>query len=287
MHETLAQWHGNVASAYLALVADGHLGTPPRASQATFYRAVNRELSPGQRAALKGGEADRRRHDVHALRPHGYRNDVWETDHVEASVFVNVDGRRSKPWITWFIDHATAVICGLAVTPHQPSQDAILAAARDAILCTDHHRPFGGIPRKVRVDRGRDFLGRCVAEAFQKFGTELIVLPPYSPHLKGTVEAINGAAKHMLFKGLPGYAHTPEAAATTADSPCGPWMNSSTTKPSSPSSLTGRIGGTTTTPSPASTGAPPPRPGTPTSPPSTPSTPATCTPTPSTTAAHP
>ncbi|GAX57909.1 MULTISPECIES: Mu transposase C-terminal domain-containing protein [Streptomyces] len=211
MHEALAQWHGNVASAYLALVTHGHLGTPPRASQATFYRAVNRELSPGQRAALKNGEAGRRRHDVHALRPHGNRNDVWETDHVEASVFVNVDGHRSKPWITWFVDHATAVICGLAITPHQPSQDAILAAARDAILCTDHHRPFGGIPRKVRVDRGRDFLGRCVAEAFQKFGTELIVLPPYSPHLKGTVEAINGAAKHMLFKGMPGYAHTPRS----------------------------------------------------------------------------
>ncbi|MGW3938398.1 Mu transposase C-terminal domain-containing protein [Streptomyces phaeochromogenes] len=211
MHEALVRWNGNAAATYRELVADGIFSRPPRVSQATFYRAVDRELTPGQRAALKGGEAARRRHDVHALRPHGNRNDVWETDHVEASVNVNVDGRRSKPWITWFIDHATAVICGLAITPHQPSQDAILAAARDAILCTDHHRPFGGIPRKIRTDRGRDFLGKCVDEAFKKFGTELIVLPPYSPHLKGTVESINGAAKHMLFKGLPGYAHTPRS----------------------------------------------------------------------------
>ncbi|MFD4612728.1 Mu transposase C-terminal domain-containing protein [Streptomyces sp. NPDC058440] len=211
MHDALARWHGNAAATYRELVADNIFGNSPRVSQATFYRAVDRELTPGQRAALKEGEAARRRHDVHALRPHGNRNDVWETDHVEASVFVNVDGRRAKPWITWFIDHTTAVICGLAITPHQPSQDAILAAARDAILCTDHHRPFGGIPRKIRTDRGRDFLGRCVDEAFKKFGTELIVLPPYSPHLKGTVEAINGAAKHMLFKGLPGYAHTPRS----------------------------------------------------------------------------
>ncbi|MEU5314791.1 recombinase [Streptomyces sp. NPDC021562] len=210
MHETLAQWHGNATSAYRELARRGLLGTPP-ASPATFHRAVARELSPGQRAALKQGEAGRRRHDVHALRPHGNRNDVWETDHVEASVFVNVDGQRSKPWITWFVDHANCTICGLAVTPHQPGQDAILAAARDAILCDAPYRPFGGVPRKVRVDRGRDFLSTCVDEAFKKFGTELIVLPPYSPHLKGTVEAVNGAVKHTLFKGLPGYSHTPRS----------------------------------------------------------------------------
>ncbi|MGW4937053.1 Mu transposase C-terminal domain-containing protein [Streptomyces sp. NPDC004166] len=211
MHDALTRWHGNTTAAYRELAADGLLGNPLQASLATFHRAVHRELSPGQRAALRGGEAARRHHDVHRLRPHGNRNDVWETDHVEASVWVNVDGRRSKPWITWFIDHATLVVCGLAITPHTPSQEAVLAAARDAILCGDHHRPFGGIPRKIRVDRGRDFLSDSVDEAFKKFGTELIVLPPYSPHLKGTVESLNGAVKNMLFKGMPGYAHTPRS----------------------------------------------------------------------------
>ncbi|MFE1797670.1 Mu transposase C-terminal domain-containing protein [Streptomyces sp. NPDC059517] len=209
MHDALARWHGNINTAYRTLKADGLLGPPPVPSPATFYRAVNRELSPGQRAALKHGETGRRRHDVHRLRPHGNRNDVWETDHVEASVHINLDGHRTKPWITWFIDHTTAVICGLAITPHHPSQEAILTAARDAILTGGHHRPAGGIPKKVRVDRGRDFLSTAVDEAFKKFGTELIVLPPYSPHLKGTVESLNAAVKHTLFKGLPGYSHTP------------------------------------------------------------------------------
>jgi putative transposase len=209
MHDALARWHGNVSAAHRELAADGLLGTPPPTSLATFHRAVNRELSPGQLAALRTGEKGRRSHDVHRLRPHGNRNDVWETDHVEASVWVNVDGQRRKPWITWFIDHATAVICGLAITPHTPSRDAILAAARDAVLCGEHHRPYGGVPRQIRVDRGRDFLSNSVDDALKKFGTELIVLPPYSPHLKGTVESLNAAAKHMLFQGLPGYAHTP------------------------------------------------------------------------------
>ncbi|MFI6340510.1 Mu transposase C-terminal domain-containing protein [Streptomyces sp. NPDC050535] len=211
MHDALARWHGNVSGAHRELTNDGLLGTPPKPSLATFHRAVRRELSPGQLAALEGGETARRSHDVHRLRPHGNRNDVWETDHVEASVWVNIDGQRRKPWITWFIDHATTVICGLAITPHTPSRDAILAAARDAILCGDHHRPHGGIPRKIRVDRGRDFLSKGVDEAVKKFGTELIVLPPYSPHLKGTVESLNAAVKHTLFKGLPGYAHTPQS----------------------------------------------------------------------------
>ncbi|MFI9833759.1 transposase family protein [Streptomyces sp. NPDC051913] len=209
LHDALARWHGNVTAAYREAKADGLLGDPPAASLATFHRAVHRELSPGQRAALAGGERARRRHDVHRLRPHGHRNEVWETDHVEASVFVNVDGRRRKPWITWFVDHATCVITGLAITPHHPSQESVLAAARDAILCGQHHRSFGGVPQKVRVDRGRDFLSNAVDEAFKKFGTELIVLPPYSPHLKGTVESLNAAVKHTLFKGLPGYSHAP------------------------------------------------------------------------------
>ncbi|MEU7340228.1 DDE-type integrase/transposase/recombinase [Streptomyces sp. NPDC007074] len=210
MHDALVRWCGNVTAAHRELSADALLGSPPT-SLATFHRAVHRELNTGQRAALRGGEKARRHHDVHRLRPHGHRNDVWETDHVEASMYVNVDGRRCKPWITWFIDHATAVICGLAITPHTPSRDAILAATRDAILCGGHHRPFGGIPRHIRVDRGRDFLSNSVDEALKKFGTELIVLPPYSPHLKGTVESLNAAVQHMLFKGLPGYAHTPRS----------------------------------------------------------------------------
>ncbi|WP_246460630.1 integrase catalytic domain-containing protein [Streptomyces himalayensis] len=264
MHDALARWHGNVTAAYRELATDGLLGSPPCASLPTFHRAVNRELNPGQRAALRGGEKARRCHDVHRLRPHGNRNDVWETDHVEASVWVNVDGRRSKPWITWFIDHTTCVICGLAITPHTPSREAILAAARDAILCGDHHRPFGGIPQKVRVDRGRDFLSNSVDEAFKKFGTELIVLPPYSPHLRAPSNHSTPPSSTCSSKACPVTHTPPQAAATNAASPCGALKNSSTTKCSSPSSSTGWRGGTTTTPSPASTGAPPPRPGKPT-----------------------
>ena len=209
MHDALTRWCGNVTAAYRELCTDGLLGNPPNVALATFHRAVHRDLSPGQRAALRHGEKARRRHDVHGQRPRGHRNQTWETDHVEASIWVNVEGQQHKPWITWFIDHATCVICGIAITPHTPSREAILAAVRDALICGKHHRPFGGIPTYIRIDRGRDFLSTTVDTALKAFGTELIVLPPNSPYLKGTVESLNAAIKHMLFKGMPGYTEAP------------------------------------------------------------------------------
>jgi len=209
MHEALTRWCGNVTTTYRELVSDGLLGEPPAVSLPTFHRAVHRELSPGQLAALRGGEKVRRHHDVHGQRPIGSRNDAWEADHVEASVWVNVEGRPSKPCITWFIDHATCAICGIAITPHTASSDAILAALRDAILCGGPHRPFGGKPTLIRVDRGRDFLSEALEQTTQALQTELIVLPPNTPYLKGTVESLNAAVKHTLFKGMPGYTEAP------------------------------------------------------------------------------
>ncbi|MFE5973709.1 Mu transposase C-terminal domain-containing protein [Streptomyces sp. NPDC056460] len=208
MHDSLARWCGNAAAAYRELHRENELGNPPT-SPATFHRAVQRELTPGQRTALRLGEKGRRNHDVHRQRPQGFRNEAWETDHVEASVWINIDGQRHKPSITWFIDHATCAITGAAITPHQPSTDAILAAIRDAVLTGGHHRPFGGIPKTVRIDRGRDFLSKAVDTALKALGTHITVLPPRTPHRKGTVEALNAAVKHTLFKGMPGYTEAP------------------------------------------------------------------------------
>ncbi|MGW9067998.1 Mu transposase C-terminal domain-containing protein [Streptomyces yangpuensis] len=208
MHDALVRWCGNAAAAYRELHREKQLGTPPT-SPATFHRAVQRELSPGQRTALRQGEKGRRHHDVHRQRPASFRNEAWETDHVEASVWVNLDGQRCKPWITWFVDHASCVIPGAAITPHRPSTDAVFAAVRDAVLTGADHRPFGGIPKLVRVDRGREFLSEAVGNALKAFRTDLVVLPPYTPHLKGTVESVNAAVKHTLFKGMPGYTHAP------------------------------------------------------------------------------
>ncbi|MFJ3086807.1 transposase family protein [Streptomyces sp. NPDC086838] len=206
----LAFCRGSVAALHRELVAEAAAaggGAVP--SLATLYRAVERDVSLGLRAGMRGGGIARRNHDVFLERPAGHRNDVWETDHVQVKVEVDIDGRPGRPWVTWFIDCATRVICGFAVTAQVPSRESVLVALRDAISREGEHGPFGGLPGAVRVDRGRDFLSRTVGEALGAFAVPVVDLPAYSPHLKGTVEALNKAVKQMFFAQLPGYTAAP------------------------------------------------------------------------------
>ncbi|MFE4775975.1 recombinase [Streptomyces sp. NPDC056713] len=213
IHDALARWCGNIAAAYRELRTEGHLEIPSQPgrhySYATLRRTIQRELDLGHLAGLKGGETARRRHDVHNTRPRGHRNEAWEGDHKTADMNVTLDNKIVTPVITWFADCATDVICGLAVTPHAPSRDAILTALRAAILRGPHYGPFGGVPGLIRIDRGRDFLCSTVEEAIGYFGAERVDLPARHPELKGTIEAINNAVTCMHFKGLPGYTQRP------------------------------------------------------------------------------
>lgn len=59
------------------------------------------------------------------------------------------------------------------------------------------------MPGRVRIDRGKDFLSTTVGAVMAEFAIKVVGLPPYTPHLKGTVETVNGAANHMFFAGLP------------------------------------------------------------------------------------
>ncbi|MGW9370364.1 integrase catalytic domain-containing protein [Streptomyces xanthophaeus] len=172
-----------------------------------LQRAVRQDLSAGERAGLKGGEAARRRFDVYGRRPGTHRNACWEEDHKRIPVRVDLEGSVVCPWVTWFIDVATKAIVGVAVTPHQPARDAVLAALRTGISRQDPYGPFGGLPGVVRVDRGKEFLCRTVERALGAFAVPVDDLPAYKPYRKGTIEALNGAVEEMLLVSLPGYTH--------------------------------------------------------------------------------
>lgn len=131
---------------------------------------------PGGRRPCAAGAT--RKHDVFLARPRGWRNRVWETDRVQAPVLVDVEGRSRRPWVTWFTDCATNAITGVAVTPVHPSRESVLAALRTAVLRADPYGPFGGLPEKVRVDRGKDFLSRTVTAAFDLLDVTVEDLPP-------------------------------------------------------------------------------------------------------------
>ncbi|WP_373432376.1 Mu transposase C-terminal domain-containing protein [Streptomyces afghaniensis] len=199
----LALWKGNVRAVHRELVLRAARQSPPAdaPSLTTLHRAIRRDLTPGERAA--------RKHDVFLARPRGWRNQAWETDHMQVPVLVDVDGKPRRPWITWFTDCATNGITGVAVTPVHPSRESVLAALRSAVLREDPYGPFGGLPQKVRVDRGKDFLSRTVTAAFDLLDVTVEDLPAYTPHLKGTVEGLNRAVEPMLLAALPGYARQP------------------------------------------------------------------------------
>ncbi|MEV4752651.1 transposase [Streptosporangium sp. NPDC049248] len=211
----LAFWNGNAAAVRRELVEMEQQGGSPAPSMSTLHRAVRRDLSAGHRATLRKGERAARSYNVFLRRSKKdneelYRNVVWEADHKDSHVEVDIDGRLYKAWVTWFIDVATDVICGVAVTAGTPSRDAVLAALRSAILRTEPYSPFGGLPGFIRIDRGNDFLSNAVQAALGRFAIAVGDLPAYHPYLKGTVEAINGAAEEMLFVSLPRYTRRPK-----------------------------------------------------------------------------
>ncbi|EPD54441.1 hypothetical protein HMPREF1211_08563 [Streptomyces sp. HGB0020] len=207
----LALWKGNVRAVHRELVLRAARESPPAnaPSLTTLHRAIRRDLTPGERAGLAGGERAARKHDVFLARPRGWRNQVWETDHLQVPVLVEVEGRARRPWITWFTDCATNAITGVAITPGHPSRESVLSALRSAVLREEPYGPFGGLPEKVRVDRGKDFLSRTVTAAFDLLDVTVEDLPAYTPHLKGTVEGLNRAVESMFLAALPGYVRQP------------------------------------------------------------------------------
>lgn len=85
----------------------------------------------------------------------------------------------------------------------------MLAALRSAVLREAPYGPFGGVPEKVRVDRGKDFLSRTATAAFDLLDVTVEDLPAHTPHLKGTVEGLNRAVESMFLASLHGHARQP------------------------------------------------------------------------------
>ncbi|GGW58288.1 hypothetical protein GCM10010503_39160 [Streptomyces lucensis JCM 4490] len=81
----LGLWKGNVAAVHRELTARAARGEgDPPPSIPPLHRAVQRDLTPGERAGLAGGERAARKHDVFLARPRPWRNQVWETGRARA-----------------------------------------------------------------------------------------------------------------------------------------------------------------------------------------------------------
>ena len=197
---TYARWAANASAAWRER-RDAGADVP---SLRTFQEGIARALTPGQRAGLRAGERARREYDAYLRWEPEARNDLWEADHKQLDIDVRAPGfdRTVRPWLTLFVEAYSRVVPGwaLSVTPHSGS---ILAAFGSAVAVSEE-KPWGGVPVRLRVDRGADFLCDALREACGRLGVVLDPAPPDSPFRKGKVEAAGKGIEQALLPPLPG-----------------------------------------------------------------------------------
>ena len=196
-----ARWAAN-ASASWRERRDAGADVP---SLRTFQEGIARALTPGQRAGLRAGERARREFDAYVRWEPEARNDLWEADHKQLDIDVRAGGfeRPVRPWLTLFVEAYSRVVPGWAVSV-RPHSGSILAAFGAAVT-VNPAKPWGGVPVRLRVDRGADFLSDALKEACGRLGVVLDPAPAYSPFRKGKVEAGGKGIERELLPPLPGY----------------------------------------------------------------------------------
>lgn len=142
-----------------------------------------------------------------------FENDVvYQVDHTPVDVLVK-DLRNTRirnqsgevrPWLTMLVDSASRMVLGTIFAYDHPDRFTVAAVIRQALI-QDEKKPWGGIPRAIWVDNGKDFVSRHVQTLCREIGTELKILPPHQPQQKGIVERLFGTFNTRLWSTLPGY----------------------------------------------------------------------------------
>ncbi|MCC3768833.1 hypothetical protein [Streptomyces sp. UNOC14_S4] len=108
----------------------------------------------------------------------------------------------------------------MTVAPDEPSWDAVLAALQCVIDRREPYGPADGIvPAAIRIGRGKEFWCQAVTSAMDALAVAMVDLPAYTPHLKGTVEALNNAAEEVHFTVLPRYTRRQKPASGRSATP--------------------------------------------------------------------
>jgi putative transposase len=179
----------------------------------TFCRAIERDVSPAERAYARHGEDGRRRYSVYRRWEPAARNEVWEADHGELDIRVlPLRGRRLvRPWLTVIEDGFSRLVMGWVLSLY-PSSAEVLVAIREAIVIDPERGPWGGVPQLIRFDGGREFLAHAVKRAAGELGCAALPAVPYSPHHKGKVERLHRTIGEGLIATLPHYTGGPRRA---------------------------------------------------------------------------
>ena len=118
-------------------------------------------------------------------------------------------------WAIALIDVKTAMILGYSLSLKAPMEEDYMMALKCCIESKDklvkqynckNNWPCSGIPRKILSDNGKIFISKRTTEVLvNRFGIVEEIAPPYTPDVKGVIEALFTWTKNRLICKLPGY----------------------------------------------------------------------------------
>lgn len=118
------------------------------------------------------------------------------------------------PWLSWYVDAASAVPIGFYVGFEPMSDVSTMAALRHACLpksYVKHEYPtlsgelVAGVPRGIVFDNGMTQHGATIAETALDLQFDYSFAPPYTPWFKGAVEKMHHLLNELLLDELPGF----------------------------------------------------------------------------------
>jgi len=140
-----------------------------------------------------------------------------EFDHTPIDLIVVDDKTREeigRPWLTYLIDCCSGSILGFYISFEHPSYISVMQALKHAIAPKDYVKEkypniknewlVYGLPEKLVVDNGKEFLSKDLDDACKQLNIELFQCPVKSPWYKGTVERSFRTFQQGLIHQLPG-----------------------------------------------------------------------------------
>jgi hypothetical protein len=172
-------------------------------------RSICENISQATRHLADGREDDfRNGYRISGKMKH--RGVTYQIDHTRVDVLVR-DIRKGharsksgviRPWLTLCLESRSRLVVAAMFGYDQPNRHTVAAVLRDALLTSDE-KPRGGIPRQVRVDRGKDLIAEHVFKLAR--GIDFELYPTYLPEHKGNVERFFGTLNERLWNRQPGY----------------------------------------------------------------------------------
>ena len=140
---------------------------------------------------------------------------VIQIDHTKVDLILVDDTHRrpiGRPWITLAIDVFSRMIAGMYISLDPPGAMATGLCLAHAILPKDDwitrlgieaSWPCYGLMRTVHMDNAREFRGRMMESACQKYSVTLEFRPVKQPHFGGHIERLIGTCMQEVHN-LPG-----------------------------------------------------------------------------------